>query len=61
MTAETAYHVIKALPKNEVPRLYKMLGFDFYEEEKIEKIKKPLITDEQATEFLLFRLKSKKK
>lgn len=54
MTAETAYHVIQALPKKELPRLYKMLGVDVQEERPR---KKPLLTDAAATEYLLKKLR----
>ena len=43
MTAETAYHVIRALPKNEIPRLYKMLGVDSSEKKESIKKKKEMI------------------
>lgn len=54
MKAETAYHVIKALPKEEVPRLYRMLGI---EAPKVKvntkkKKKKKLLTDAEAQEYL---------
>ncbi len=58
MTAETAYHVIQALPKKELPRLYKMLGVSVPTPEKQVK-KKPLITDAQATEYLLKKMRKK--
>jgi hypothetical protein len=56
MTAETAYHVIKALPVDEIPRLYKMLGVD-QPKARAYKKRKPLISDAQATEYLLKKLK----
>ncbi len=57
MTAETAYHVIQALPKKEVPRLYKMLGVKMQKAK--EEVKKPLITDAEATEYLLKKYRKK--
>jgi len=58
MKAETAYHVIQALPEQEVARLYQMLGVQspFHSKPKITK-KKPLISDAEATEYLLKKLK----
>lgn len=58
MTAETAYHVIQALPKKELPRLYKMLGVSVPEPKKDTK-KKPLLTDAEATEYLLKKMRKK--
>lgn len=58
MTAETAYHVIQALPKEELPRLYKMLGVGMPKPAKEQK-KKPLLTDAAATEYLLKKLRKK--
>ncbi|WP_440881438.1 hypothetical protein [Tenacibaculum sp. C7A-26P2] len=60
MTAETAYHVIQALPKKEIPRLYKMLGIETPKKEKITPKKKTLITDAEATEYLLGLLNPKR-
>lgn len=56
MTAETAYHVIQALPKKEMPRLFKMLGVNVPKQEVETPTKKPLITDAEATEKLLRKL-----
>ena len=58
MKAETAYNVILALPQQEVERLYKMLGVvsaSFTTTKKIKK--KPLISDAEATEYLLRKLR----
>ncbi len=59
MTAETAYHVIQALPSKELPRLYKMLGVDVPEKKPKQK-RKPLLSDAAATEYLLKKLNNKK-
>ena len=58
MKAETAYHVIQALPEQEVARLYQMLGVQSPLNAKPTKPKKkPLISDAEATEYLLRKLK----
>ena len=58
MKAETAYHVIQALPETEVARLYQMLGVQSPLNAKpIKPKKKPLISDAEATEYLLKKLK----
>lgn len=58
MRAETAYSVIQALPKTEVARLYKMLGVQSPLNSKPKKSKKkPLISDAEATEYLLRKLR----
>jgi hypothetical protein len=58
MKAETAYHVIQALPEQEVARLYQMLGVQSPLYTKPNKTKKkPLISDAEATEYLLRKLK----
>ena len=58
MKAETAYHVIQALPEQEVARLYQMLGVQSFLNAKPNKTKKkPLISDAEATEYLLRKLK----
>jgi hypothetical protein len=58
MKAETAYHVIQALPEQEVARLYQMLGVQSPSNAKLTKPKKkPLISDAEATEYLLKKLK----
>ena len=51
MKAETAYNVILALPEREIPRLYKMLGVEV--KIKPEPKRKPLMTDAEATEYLI--------
>ena len=58
MKAETAYSVIQALPESEVARLYQMLGVQspFLSKQSKSK-KKPLISDAEATEYLLRKLK----
>ena len=58
MKAETAYHVIQALPESEVIRLYQMLGVQSPLNTKPKKTKKkPLISDAEATEYLLRKLR----
>lgn len=59
MKAETAYSVIQALPETEVARLYKMLGVQSPSTPKLSKSKKKplLISDAEATEYLLRKLK----
>lgn len=58
MKAETAYHVIQALPEKEVARLYQMLGVQSHLNTKPKKSKKkPLISDAEATEYLLRKLR----
>lgn len=60
MKAETAYNVIQALPQTEVERLYKMLGVVSATITTSKKSKKkPLITDAEATEYLLRKLRRK--
>lgn len=57
MKAETAYSVIQALPETEVARLYKMLGVQSPTlSNKSKSKKKPLISDAEATEYLLRKL-----
>lgn len=62
MKAETVYNVIQALPKEELPRLYKLLGMFPAKEKQIKKVVKrgKPITDTVAKEFLrahVFRVK----
>ncbi len=58
MKAETAYSVIQVLPETEVARLYKMLGVQSPTlSNKSKSKKKPLISDAEATEYLLRKLK----
>lgn len=58
MKAETAYQVIQALPEMEKARLYNMLGMNTALTTKANKLKKKqLITDAEATEYLLRKLK----
>lgn len=58
MLAETAYQVIQALPESEVARLYQMLGVYSANVVKATKSKKKqLISDAEATEYLLRKLK----
>lgn len=58
MKAETAYHVIQALPETEVARLYQMLGVQsptFVKSTNSKK--KPLLSDAEATEYILRKLR----
>lgn len=59
MKAETAYHVIQALPETEVARLYQMLGVQspLLNTKPKKTKKKPLISDAEATEYLLRKLR----
>ena len=58
MKAETAYSVIQALPETEVARLYQMLGVQSpFQPKQSKSKKKSLITDAEATEYLLKKLK----
>ena len=58
MKAETAYHVIQALPETEVARLYQMLGVHSANVVKSTKSKKKqLISDAEATEYILRKLR----
>lgn len=59
MKAETAYQVIQALPEAEVARLYTMLGVQsaLINKPKISTKKRTIISDAEATEYLLKKLK----
>lgn len=59
MLAETAYQVIEALNEKEKSRLYAMLGMQVTcnSINKKSNKKKPLLSDAQATEYLLRKLK----
>ncbi|WP_162819888.1 hypothetical protein [Kordia sp. SMS9] len=62
MKAETVYNVIQALPKEELPRLYRLLGMMPTTEKQVQKVNKRTkpITDALAEEFLrvhVFRVK----
>ena len=59
MKAETAYQVIQALPETEVARLYTMLGVQsaLIQKPKTATKKKQLISDAEATEYLLRKLR----
>ena len=58
LKAETLYNIMQTLSESEVARLYKMLGVQspLHTKQKKSK-KKPLITDAEATEYLLKKLK----
>lgn len=59
MLAETAYQVIEALNEKEKSRLYTMLGVQsaINNKTKTPTKKKPLLSDAEATEYLLRKLK----
>lgn len=58
LKAETAFNIIQALPQQEVERLYKMLGVVSASIITTKKAKKkPLISDAEATEYLLRKLR----
>ena len=59
MLAETAYQVIEALNEKEKSRLYTMLGVQaaLNNKPKTSAKKKPLLSDAEATEYLLRKLK----
>ncbi len=58
MLAETAYQVIEALNEKEKSRLYTMLGVQSALQSKPKSTKKkPLLSDAEATEYLLRKLK----
>jgi vacuolar-type H+-ATPase subunit F/Vma7 len=58
MKAETAYQVISVLPESEVARLYQMLGVQSANIVKLTKSKKKqLISDAEATEYILRKLR----
>ena len=58
MKAETALSVIESLPESEVARLYKMLGVQSPTiSNKSKSKKKPLISDAEATEYILRKLR----
>ncbi|WP_430409294.1 hypothetical protein [Kordia sp.] len=52
MKAATAYNVIQALSKDELPKLYKMLGVQQPKQKRTPK-KNKLVTLEQATDDIL--------
>lgn len=52
MTAETVYNVIQALPEEEIPKLYKLLGVSVPVTKK-EGDKSKIITVEEAMDDLL--------
>jgi len=58
LKAETLYNIMQTLSESEVARLYKMLGVQSPLHTKPNKSKKKsLITDAEATEYLLKKLK----
>ncbi len=58
MRAETVYTILQALPETEVARFYKMLGVQSPLNAKPNRSKKkPLISDAEATEYLLRKLR----
>jgi len=52
LKAATAYNVIQALSKDELPKLYKMLGVQQPKQKRTSK-KNKLVTIEQATDDIL--------
>ncbi|WP_417444598.1 hypothetical protein [Joostella sp.] len=59
MRAETAYNVIKELSEKETSRLYDMLGISQNKSKPVKRNK--MITDAEATEYLLTKLKGVKR
>ncbi|WP_396147838.1 hypothetical protein [Flavobacterium sp.] len=58
MKAETAYQVILALPESEVSRLYQLLGVHSANVvNKTKSKKKEIISDAEATEYILRKLR----
>jgi len=59
MLAETAYHVIEALDDKERFRLYAMLGVQsaLIKKNKTSTKKKSILSDAEATEYLLRKFK----
>lgn len=59
MLAETAYHVIEALDDKERCRLYAMLGVQsaLIKKNKTSTKKKSILSDAEATEYLLRKFK----
>ena len=58
LKAETLYNIIQALSESEVARLYQMLGVQPTLKSKPTKNKKKsIVTDAEATEYLLRKLK----
>ena len=58
LKAETPYNIIQTLSESEVARLYQMLGVQpTLNSKPKQNKKKPLITDAEATEYLLRKLK----
>lgn len=58
LTAETAINIVEALPEKEVKRFYKMLGVVPAKPKKPKR--KAIITDAEATEYLIKKHFSKK-
>lgn len=58
LKAETPYNIIQSLSESEVARLYQMLGVQPNLKSKpTQNKKKSIITDAEATEYLLKKLK----
>lgn len=58
LKAETPYNIIQALSESEVVRLYQMLGVQpTLKSKPTQNKKKSIITDAEATEYLLRKLK----
>ncbi len=52
MKAETVYNVIQALPEEEIPKLFKLLGVPVPDVKKNKNSKVKIITIEEATDML---------
>lgn len=60
MNAEVVYQVAKALPKEEQKRLFEMLQEEFIiKPSKIDKLKSPILSKEEAIKYLLKNVFSK--
>lgn len=59
MKAETVYNVFQELSPDEKKRFFNLCGVDMPKAEKSKK-KRPIVTDEEATETLLKRIQRAK-
>ena len=58
LKAETLYNIMQTLSESEVARLYQMLGVQSpFQPKQNKSKKKPLISDAEATEYLLRKLR----
>ena len=60
MTAQDVYNIANALPQEEYIHLYKMISENLNNSTKANIIKKELITDFEAQQYLLFNIFSEK-